>query len=51
MEVVEQGDGVGYRVGSVVYKSPTAAAKSVVGKDQSINGWSFWHMDSNKSKT
>jgi hypothetical protein len=49
MVVVQTEDGIGYKVGEDVYKSPTAAAKSIVGKDQFINGRKFWHMrDGNK---
>ena len=50
MEVVQSPDGVGYMVGGIVFKSPTAAAKFVVGKEQFINGWRFWHMDDPKPK-
>ena len=44
MIVVMTDDGIRYKVGERVFKSPTAAAKSIVG-DQFINGRSFWHMD------
>jgi hypothetical protein len=45
MVVVQTESGVGYKVGDKVFSSPTAAAKSIIGKDQSINGRSFWHMN------
>lgn len=45
MTVVQTESGVGYQVGDKVYLSPTAAAKSIVGKGQSINGRAFWHME------
>ena len=44
MLVAKTPEGVGYKVGEVIYGSPTAAAKSIVGKDQFINGRQFWHM-------
>lgn len=44
MIVVTTDDGIRYKVGEQVFKSPTAAAKSLVG-DQFINGRKFWHMD------
>jgi hypothetical protein len=43
MEVVGVVGGVGYRVRSTVYKTPTAAARSVCRHD--TNGWKFWHID------
>lgn len=50
MEVVADAEGVAYAVEGVgVYRSPTAAAKGVVG-DQFINGRKFWHMDSDGPK-
>lgn len=49
MEVVETPSGVGYKVLGEVYRSPTAAAKSIVGKDQQTNGWNFWNMDSKRN--
>jgi hypothetical protein len=45
MTVVSSGDGVGYEVLGTVYRSPTAAAKSIVGKDTPTNGRAFWSMD------
>ena len=46
MEVVMTPSGIGYSVTDLgVFKSPTAAAKAVVG-DQFINGRKFWKMDS-----
>ncbi len=46
MVVVETADGkVGYQVDGVIHASPTAAAKAVVGKDQFINGRTFWHLE------
>lgn len=45
MEVVQAEWGVGYKVDDIgVFRSPTAAAKAVVG-DQFINGRKFWKMD------
>jgi hypothetical protein len=45
MTVVRAGDSVGFDVGGVIYNSPTAAAKAIVGKDQFVNGRKFWHLD------
>jgi len=45
MKVVETQEGIGYEMGGIVYKSPTAAAKALVGKNQPTNGRAFWHMD------
>jgi hypothetical protein len=45
MVVVKTDDGIGYSVDGTVYASPTAAAKAVVGKNQFVNGWKFWHME------
>ena len=45
MKVVETEDGIGYELEGAIYKSPTAAAKAIVGPDQFTNGRKFWHMD------
>lgn len=45
MTVVESDSGVGYEVDGEVYRSPTAAAKAVVGVDQFVNGRKFWKLD------
>lgn len=44
MTVVEVDGGIGYRVGKNVFKTPSAAAKSVNGGHQ-VNGWLFWKID------
>jgi hypothetical protein len=43
IEVVAADGGLGYRVGRAVFTSPSAAAKSITGKES--NGWVFWHLD------
>jgi hypothetical protein len=43
MTVVSEGGRTMYRVGGRVFKSPSAAAKSVAG--HAVNGWKFWHID------
>ncbi len=43
MKIVETEDGLGYKVGTDVFKSPSAAAKSIT--KQEVNGWVFWHLD------
>jgi hypothetical protein len=45
MVVVETESGIGFKVGSQVFPTPTAAAKAVVGQDRFISGPWFWHMD------
>ncbi len=45
LTVVATDDGIGYELLGEVYRSPTAAAKALVGKDQSTNGRKFWHID------
>jgi len=45
MTVVEVDGGIGYELLGKVYRSPTAAAKALVGPNQPTNGRSFWHMD------
>ena len=44
MEVIKTKDGVRFRVGDEVFRSPTAAAKFIVGRDHPVNGWAFWNM-------
>ena len=48
LKVVDTDKGVGYLLDGFVFKSPTAAAKAVVGQHQFINGWKFWKMDDAK---
>lgn len=45
LTVVATADGLGYELNGVVYLSPTAAAKALVGKDTPTNGRSFWGVD------
>ncbi len=45
LTVVETDYGIGYELLGEIYRSPTAAAKALVGKDQPTNGRSFWHID------
>ncbi|QDV69031.1 hypothetical protein Poly24_27450 [Rosistilla carotiformis] len=45
LTVVKTDSGIGYELLGEVYRSPTAAAKALVGKDQSTNGRKFWHID------
>lgn len=44
MTVVQTEEGIGYSVNGTIYFSPTTAAKAVVGKNESVNGWKFWNM-------
>ena len=43
LKVVATSGGVAYELARRVFKSPTAAAKSIVKYE--INGWVFWKMD------
>jgi hypothetical protein len=45
LTVVKTEDGVGFELNGTVYRSPTAAAKAIVGKHQQTNGRKFWHVD------
>jgi hypothetical protein len=45
LTVVATDSGIGYELFGQIYSSPTAAAKAVVGRDASINGRGFWHID------
>ncbi len=45
LSVVSTEGGIGYEMKGVIYQSPTAAAKALVGSDQSVNGRTFWHID------
>ncbi len=43
LKVVKSDSGVGYKLGSTVYPSPSAAAKSLTKTE--VNGWKFWKID------
>ena len=43
MRVIETQQGVAYEVGGHKFRSPTAAARSLV--KYHINGWRFWKME------
>lgn len=43
MKVVQTEVGIGYSVGNSVFKTPSAAAKSITKNE--INGWKFWGID------
>ena len=45
LKVVSTEDGIGYELNGAIYRSPTAAAKAVVGQNQFINGRQFWKID------
>lgn len=45
LTVVEAKDGIGYELLGEIYRSPTAAAKAIVGIERSVNGRVFWHVD------
>lgn len=43
MNVVKEGKRIGYKVGGRVFRSPSAAAKSVT--SHAVNGWVFWNIE------
>jgi hypothetical protein len=43
LKVVRDAEGIGYELSGRRFKTPTAAAKSVIGHD--VNGWLFWKID------
>ena len=43
MKITRTDSGVGYSVGGRLFKTPTAAAKSITQND--VNGWVFWGID------
>jgi replication-associated recombination protein RarA len=43
LSVVDDGQRIGYKVGNMIYRSPSAAAKSITGS--AVNGWLFWNID------
>lgn len=45
LTVVATTEGPGYELEGVVYRSPTAAAKALVGNGTPTNGRSFWGVD------
>ena len=42
LKVVKSSDGVAYEVSGRIFKTPSAAAKSIV--KQEVNGWRFWKV-------
>jgi len=49
MEVVKEAGRVQYKVGSKIYSSPSAAAKSITKTE--VNGWVFWRLHKRAVKT
>ena len=43
LKVVKLGNGIGYEFEGNVFRSPSAAAKSLL--HCSVNGWVFWKID------
>jgi hypothetical protein len=43
MEVISVDGSLGYKVGKNVFRTPTAAAKSIT--EAEVNGWKFWGMN------
>ena len=44
MTVVNDADGIRYKVDNKIYRSPSAAAKSIT--NDAVNGWRFWKIGS-----
>jgi hypothetical protein len=42
LKVADSPDGLVYELNGRIYKTPTAAAKSITKFE--VNGWRFWHM-------
>ena len=42
LKVVKSSNGVAYEVSGRMFKTPTAAAKSIV--KHAVNGWRFWKI-------
>jgi Protein of unknown function (DUF2924) len=43
LKIVSTPGGIGYEVNGQVFRSPSAAAKSITSR--AVNGWAFWDMD------
>jgi hypothetical protein len=43
LKIVSIPSGIGYEVGGQVFRSPSAAAKSIA--KTAVNGWVFWRLD------
>ncbi len=44
LKVIKGPTGIAYQLSGHIFKTPTAAAKSIVQVE--VNGWAFWKMDS-----
>jgi len=42
LKVIQLSDGIAYELDRCIFKTPTAAAKSITKFE--VNGWRFWHM-------
>jgi hypothetical protein len=47
MTVVKTPSGIGFKVKNNIYRSPSAAAKSITNKE--VNGWVFWYIENKNS--
>ena len=43
LKIVSTPRGIGYELGGQVFRSPSAAAKSITKMD--VNGWVFWRLN------
>ncbi len=50
LRVVKTESGIGYELLGEIFRSPTAAAKSITGSHQCVNGWNFWNMNRPKKE-
>jgi hypothetical protein len=46
LTVVKTENGIGFKVGSNVYASPSGAAKAITGSE--VNGWAFWGIEARR---
>jgi hypothetical protein len=49
LNIVSTPSGIGYEVRGQIFKSPSAAAKSIT--KTAVNGWLFWHMETRPPRT
>jgi hypothetical protein len=49
LKIISTPSGIGYEVRGQIFRSPSAAAKSIT--KTAVNGWVFWHMESRQYRT
>ena len=48
LKVVNSITGIAYEIDGLLFKTPTAAAKSITKNE--VNGWEFWKIDKTRPK-